>query len=116
MKALTFSRFGSSEVLEYRDMPTPVLNADDILVDMKVIGVNYADIYRRKGDYHLKGTPPYIAGYEGAGIVIDTNNHSEFKIGDRIAFADVPLANAELVAVPVTHAIPLPENISFETA
>jgi len=33
-----------------------------------------------------------------------------------VGFADVAFANAELVAVPVTHAIPLPGEISFETA
>jgi NADPH2:quinone reductase len=116
MKALTFSAFGGSEVLEYLDIPTPELRSDEILVEMKAIGLNYADIYRRKGNYHLKGNPPYIAGYEGAGVVIDANNNAEFKPGDRIGFADVPFANAEMVAVPVSHAIPLPGTISFETA
>lgn len=58
---------------------------------MKAIGLNFADVYRRKGNYHLKGNPPFIAGYEGAGIVVDANNHSEYKVGDRVAFADVPL-------------------------
>jgi NADPH2:quinone reductase len=48
--------------------------------------------------------------------VINNNNNPGFKNGDRVAFADVPFANAELVAVPVTHVIPLPEDISFETA
>lgn len=115
MKALTFSRFGSADVLEYRDVPTPVLKPDEILLDMKAIGLNFADIYRRKGNYHLKGEPPFIAGYEGAGIVKISNN-AQFKPGDRIAFADVPFANAELVAVPATHAIALPDDISFETA
>lgn len=33
-----------------------------------------------------------------------------------MAFADVPFANAEYVALPVTHALPLPDDISFETA
>ncbi|MCU0437345.1 MAG: quinone oxidoreductase [Raineya sp.] len=116
MKALTFSAFGNSEVLEYIDVANPILESGEILVEMKAIGLNFADIYRRKGNYHLKGNPPYIAGYEGAGIVVDTNGHPDFKIGDRIGFADVPFANAELVKVPVTHAIPLPEYISFETA
>jgi NADPH2:quinone reductase len=116
MKALTFSAFGGSDVLEYLDIPAPELRSDEILVEMKAIGLNYADIYRRKGNYHLKGNPPYIAGYEGAGVVIDANNNAEFKPGDRIGFADVPFANAEMVAVPVSHAIPLPGTISFETA
>jgi NADPH2:quinone reductase len=115
MKALTFSTFGNSDVLEYIDIPNPQLKYDEILVEMKAIGLNFADVYRRKGNYHLKGNPPFIAGYEGSGIVVNTNNHSEFKIGDRVAFADVPFANAELVAVNINHVIPLPEAIDFET-
>lgn len=116
MKALTFSTFGNSDVLEYKDIPTPILKENEILVEMRAIGLNFADVYRRKGNYHLKGNPPFVAGYEGSGIVVDTNNNSDFKIGDRVAFADVPFANAELVAVPVSNAIPLPEFISFKTA
>ncbi|SEA89717.1 NADPH2:quinone reductase [Flavobacterium gillisiae] len=115
MKALTFSAFGNSDVLEYIDIPAPVLKKDEILVEMRAIGLNFADVYRRKGNYHLKGNPPFIAGYEGAGIVVDSNN-TEFNVGDRIAFADVPFANSELVAVPQEHVIPLPNAISFETA
>lgn len=116
MKALTFSTFGSSDVLEYTDIPEPVLKAGEVLVEMKAIGLNFADVYRRNGNYHLVGQPPYIAGYEGAGIIIEANNNAGFNIGDRVGFADVPLANADRVAVPVTHVIPLPAAISFETA
>jgi NADPH2:quinone reductase len=116
MKALTFSTFGDSDVLEYIEIPNPELKSDEILVEMKAIGLNFADVYRRKGNYHLKGNPPFIAGYEGAGIVVDANNHPEYKVGDRVAFADVPFANAELVAVNTNHVLPLPEAISFETA
>lgn len=116
MKALTFSTFGDSDVLEYIDIPNPQLKSDEILVEMKAIGLNFADVYRRKGNYHLKGNPPFIAGYEGAGIVVNANNHPEYKIGDRVAFADAPFANAELVAVNINHVLPLPEAVSFETA
>jgi NADPH2:quinone reductase len=115
MKALTFTTFGDSDVLEYIDIPTPILKKNEILVEMRAIGLNFADVYRRKGNYHLKGNPPFIAGYEGAGVVVDSNN-TKFNVGDRIAFADVPFANAELVAVPLEHVIPLPDAISFETA
>ncbi len=116
MKALTFSAIGNSDVLEYKEVNNPVLKAGELLVEMKTIGLNFADVMRRKGIFSLKGSAPYINGYEGTGIVIDNNNDPEFKPGDRIGFADVPLANAELVAVPITHAIPLPEDVSFETA
>ena len=116
MKALTLSTFGGPDVLEYREVPDPVLKQGEILVEMKAIGLNFADLMRRNGQYPMRGTAPYINGFEGAGIVQDSNNHPEFKPGDRVAFADVPFANAELVAVPFEHAVPLPAEISFETA
>jgi NADPH2:quinone reductase len=116
MKALTLSNFGSSDVLEYREINDPILKDEEVLVEMKAIGLNFADLMRRNGISPLKGNAPYINGYEGAGIVIDTNNNLGFKTGDRVAFADVPFATAELVAVPISHAIPLPEDISFEIA
>ncbi len=116
MKALTFSTFGGPEVLEYIDVAEPILKSNEVLVQMKAIGLNYADVYRRKGNYHLKGEPPFIAGYEGSGIIVNANSVDGFKNGDNICFADVPFANAELVAVPVENCIPLPNTISFEIA
>lgn len=117
MKALIFEKFGGPEVLQYTDIPGPVMKENEILVRMKSIGLNFADIYRRKGNYHLAGNPPYILGYEGAGVVEQVGKGiTTIKVGDRIAFADVPFANAELVAVPLEKAIPLPDDISYETA
>jgi NADPH2:quinone reductase len=116
MKALTLSSFGSSDVLEYREMNDPVLQGNEILVEMKAIGLNFADLMRRNGDYPMRGNAPYINGFEGAGVVKDNNGHAEFRIGDRVAFADVPFANADFVAVPFDNLVPLPHEISFETA
>jgi NADPH:quinone reductase len=115
MKALTFSIFGLPEVLEYIEIRKPIISNNEVLVKMESIGLNYADIYRRKGNYHLKGNPPFIAGYEGAGIVVESNCQST-KIGDRIAFTDVPFANAEFVVVPDAHIIKLNDNIGFNLA
>ena len=117
MKALCFKEFGNADVLKYQEVSDPIINPTEILVRTKAIGLNFADIYRRRGDYHLAGKPPYILGYEGSGIVEQIGAEvTDVTIGDRIAFADVPFANAELVAVPKEKAIPLPNSISFETA
>ena len=117
MKALVFNTFGGPDVLEYTEIKQPVIGPDEILVKMKAIGLNFADIYRRKGNYHLEGEPPFILGYEGAGIVEKIGaNVGGIKVGDRIAFADVPYANAELTAVPFEKAIPVPEQISLNDA
>ncbi|MFF2911609.1 quinone oxidoreductase family protein [Paenibacillus sp. NPDC057934] len=115
MKALIFEHFGGPEVLRYADLPDPELEPGTVWVRMKAIGLNFADIYRRRGDYHLAGQAPYILGYEGAGIVERVaEDVKTVKIGDRVAFADVPYANAELVKVALGHIIPLPDDITFE--
>ncbi|WP_427051229.1 quinone oxidoreductase family protein [Paenibacillus sp. TC-CSREp1] len=117
MKALVFNKFGGPEVLEYLEISDPVIGPDEILVSMKAIGLNFADIYRRKGNYHLTGNSPFILGYEGAGVVEKTGaNVQGISVGDPVAFADVPHANAEKVAVPIEKAIPIPETISFDKA
>ena len=120
MKALTFDAFGDAGVLRYREIDEPVLGAGRALIRMKAIGLNFADIYRRRGNYHLVGEPPYILGYEGAGVIAATNLEvgaaTRYKVGDRVAFADSPHANAEYVAIRLDRLIPLPDDISFETA
>lgn len=116
MKALCFDSFGGPEVLEYRDVPDPVPLANQALVQTRAIGLNFADVYRRKGSYHLQGKPPFIAGYEAAGLVLDAPAGSGFSAGQRVGFADVPFANAELVAADVDNLIALPDDISFEIA
>lgn len=116
MKALVFERFGGPEVLDFRQVPDPVPVPGEALIRTRAIGLNFADVYRRKGNYHLQGAPPWIAGYEAAGEVVAVNGDLPMKPGDRVAFADSPFANAELVAVPFEKLIPLPDDISFNTA
>lgn len=117
MHALLFNTFGSSDVLYYGEAPDPALDHNSVLVRTKAIGLNFADIYRRKGNYHLVGTPPWVLGYEAAGVVEAVGeNVSSIKVGDRVGFADSPHANAELVAVPYDKIIPLPDDVSFDQA
>lgn len=118
MKALCFRKFGGPDVLRLEELPDPALLPGHALVRMKAIGLNFADVYRRRGNYHLQGDPPYIAGYEGSGVIeaMAPGPSPALKIGDRVAFADSPFANAELVSVPFDKLIPLPEDIDFELA
>ncbi len=116
MKALCFDHFGGPEVLEIREVPDPAPAPGHAIVRTQAIGLNFADVYRRRGNYHLAGEPPWIAGYEGAGVVESVDGEGPFQIGDRVGFADSPYANAEKVSVPFDKLIPLPEGISSETA
>src|SRR3954467_15421616 len=114
MKALCFDRFGGPDVLVLRERPDPVLGRTDVRVRTRAVGLNFADAYRRQGRYHLAGEPPWIAGYEASGEIAVAAG--VWQVGQRVAFADAPFANAELVAVPVEHLIALPDDISHELA
>jgi NADPH2:quinone reductase len=114
--ALVFHEFGAADVLRYEQVPDPVPGPHQALVRMRAIGLNFADVYRRKGNYHLAGTPPWILGYEGAGEVVSAPAGRGLHPGQRVGFADSPFSNAELCAVDIDRLIPLPDDISFETA
>lgn len=117
MHALVFDRFGGPEVLHWAERPDPVPGPGQALVRMECIGLNFADVYRRNGNYHLSGSAPWILGYEGAGVIeVPAAGDSLFPAGTRVGFADMPYANAELVAVDVDKLIPLPADIGTDVA
>ncbi len=119
MQALTFSRFGGPDVLEWTALPDPQPAPGVAVVRTAAIGLNFADIYRRQGRYHLAGSPPWVAGYEAAGTIsaLHPNDAARgWTVGQRVGFADSPFANAELVAVPLEKLIRLPDAIGFDTA
>ena len=117
MKALYFEQFGDSEVLQYGELPQPKIGKNDVLVKVAYIGLNFADIYRRRGEYHIEKHNPYINGYEGAGVVVEIGaDVTKQKVGETVLFVDVPFANAEYVAVPSDQAIQLPAGIDSKLA
>ena len=68
MKAIQITEFGDADQLKYVDLPDPVAGPGGVLVQVKAAGVNFADIYSRKGQYPGPDLPR-ILGQEGAGIV-----------------------------------------------
>lgn len=117
MHALVFHHFGGPEVLQWAERPDPQPAVQQALVRMQCAGLNFADVYRRNGNYHLSGEAPWILGYEGAGVIERAaDGDTLFPVGTRVGFADMPYANAELVAVDVDKLIPLPADIDADTA
>lgn len=117
MHALTFDRFGPANVLRWTEHPDPQPGPRQAVVRMKSVGLNFADVYRRNGNYHLSGSAPWVLGYEGAGVVeVAAEGDTRFPVGTRVGFADMAHANAERVAVDLDRLIPLPDDIDFDTA
>jgi NADPH:quinone reductase len=115
MRAVVVSRTGGPEVLEIRDLPVPQPGKGELLVDVEAVGVNYRDVYERNGAYG--GSPPFVAGVEGAGTVTAVGeNVTEFSAGDRVAWSNAPGSYAEQIALEATRAVPIPDGISREVA
>jgi NADPH2:quinone reductase len=115
MRAVVVTQSGGPEVLELQDVPVPEPAAGELLVGVTIAGVNFRDIYERKGGYGPP--PPLIAGIEGAGRVAALGEGvEEFAVGDRVAWNNAPGSYAEQVVVPAVRAVPVPEGVSNELA
>ena len=107
MRAIVFERNGGPEVLEVKNVPAPEPGPDEVLIDVEAVGVNYRDVYERRGGGY-GSPPPAIIGVEGAGQIHDT--------GERVAWANVAGSYAEQIAAPREKLVPVPDTVSTEVA
>lgn len=110
MKAIQFSEHGDSSVLNVVEVDIPTPGPGQILVKMVATGINFIDIYRRRGTYPL--ALPHILGEEGVGVIQELGQGvTELEVGQRIAFTDGKSTYAEYALVPADKALPVPEQM-----
>ncbi|WP_280468015.1 quinone oxidoreductase family protein [Nocardia cyriacigeorgica] len=110
MRAIQVSEHGGPEVLTYAEVPDPQIGPGQLLVDTDAIGVNFIDTYIRTGTY--KQPVPYIPGAEGTGVVAEVGAEvTDFRPGDRVAWANAPSSYAPLVAVDEAVAVAVPDGV-----
>ena len=109
-------QFGGPEVLKVSNVEEPSLNADEVLVSMRAIGVNPVDTYIRTGTHIVKPTLPYTPGTDGAGIIEKIgNNVTQWKEGDRVYLTgSVTGTYAEKSICNQSHIQALPDNVTYE--
>ena len=101
---------GGAEVLRHEDVTVPNLGSDELRIKIEAVGVNFVDVYQRMGSY--TGNVPFIPGYEAAGIVDGIGpNVSDFKLGDRVAYAMHLGGYAEYSIVPAWKVVVLPAGM-----
>jgi NADPH2:quinone reductase len=117
MKAIQFQEYGKPDVLQVTEVPTPVLKAGEVLVEMKAAGVNFADTMRRYGNYLAKTPLPYIPGSEVAGVIVEVSPEVKgFKKGDRVVALTDHACYAEYVSLHEMQLVPIPDNVDFTQA
>jgi NADPH2:quinone reductase len=113
MKAIQVSNFGGPEVLRYQDIRAPEPGPGQALVKIGAVGVNFIDIYQRRGEEPEE--LPYIPGLEAAGVVEKVGeNVTTVKPGDRVAYTSQMGSYADASVVSAASLIPLPNHLSFE--
>ena len=115
MKAVQFHSTGGPEVLTLFDLPIPEPGPGQVLIRVEAIGVNFIEIYFRKGVY--KTALPAIPGSEAAGTVEELGpGVTGFAAGDAVASTSVIGSYAEYALVPAAQLVKIPQGLSMEKA
>ena len=115
MKAIQVLTPGGPESLKVVELPLPQPGPNQALVKIAASGVNFIDVYFRTGLY--KADSPIAIGSEAAGTVEAVGDSvTEFKAGDRVAYAMVRGSYAEFAVVPAAMLVKIPGHVDFVTA
>lgn len=124
MKAIVYEKYGNPNVLQVKDLETPVIKSNEVLIKVRACSINPIDWKIRKGFlpgrllWGLFKPKMRTLGFDMAGIVESTGKDvSRFSNGDEVFCGTMGGSYAEYVAIPETAAITLkPTNMTFEEA
>lgn len=115
MLAIRVHQPGGPEVLVPEEVPLPEPGPGQVRIKVAAAGVNFIDVYHRKGLYPLP--LPMTPGSEAAGVVDAVGPGVEdFQPGDRVAHAMSIGSYAQYQVVPADRLVKVPEDVSFEDA
>ena len=115
MKAIQIRETGGPEVLKLAELPIPQPGPGQVLIRVEATGVNFIEIYFRKGTY--KAALPLVPGSEAAGTVEELGpGVTGFAAGDAVASVSVLGSYAEYALVPAAGLVKVPEGVTMEQA
>jgi NADPH:quinone reductase-like Zn-dependent oxidoreductase len=123
MKAMVHTRYGTPEVMELQDVPEPTPSSDEVLLEVRAAGVNWADFSMVRGmpylmrlGYGLRRPRSGLRGSDVAGVVSAVgDNVTEFSIGDDV-FGWCKGAFAEYACAKESNLTRKPADLTFEEA
>jgi NADPH2:quinone reductase len=106
---------GGPDVLRWEEIEVGEPAANEVRLRQTAIGVNFIDVYQRKGLYQID--LPYIPGSEAAGLVEATGSAVDWlKPGDRVAYANAPGAYCEARLIDTSRLVKLPPSVEDSSA
>lgn len=118
MKAVRFAQYGDPEVLQVYEVPDPVPDPTEVLVQVKATTVNRLDLFQRAGSRPVAQLP-FTPGLEAAGIVY--GDGKGFHAGERVMTTRALSARggggyASKIAAPLAYLVRIPDEVTFEEA
>ena len=117
MKAAFFSKMGGPEVMEYGEVPDPIAEPDQVIVDIYAASVNAADAKVRTGQYAPITEFPSILGRDFSGVVSALGaDVDDLKIGDEVfavCAGGQEGAYAEKIAIKASIVAKKPDDLSY---
>jgi NADPH2:quinone reductase len=108
---------GETEVLKKVELSIPEIGANEVLIKNHSVGVNFIDIYFRKGLYPWPQENNLVLGSEGAGIIEAVGSDVvNLRVGDRVAYAQANNAYATHRILDANLVVRIPEAITFDQA
>ena len=117
MHAVVITEPGGPDVLQWTEVPDPVVGPGDVLIDVAASAVNRADMMQRQGAYPPpKGAPPY-PGLECSGTIAAVGaDVTGWQPGDQVCALLSGGGYAEKVAVPAGQLLPVPKATTLVEA
>jgi NADPH:quinone reductase len=113
--AICVHETGAAEELRWEPVEVSEPGTGEVLLRHTAVGLNYIDVYFRTGTYRAPQLP-FVPGMEAAGTIEALgSNVSEFKIGDRVAYAGPLGAYAERRVIPADRLVKLPTAVDDRT-
>ena len=113
--AIRIHETGGPEKMIWEQVQVGDPGVGEVRVRNTAIGLNYLDTYHRTGLYPV--SPPLTLGMEGAGVVEAVGPKvKEFKVGDRVAYAQPIGAYAQVLLRPVGRLVKIPSGIDDKVA
>jgi NADPH2:quinone reductase len=118
MRRVVVTRYGEAEVLQTQDGEAPAPRKGEVRIRQRAIGVNYFDVYLRRGWIPPMLAPGDTPGMEAAGTVIDVGAGVHGVLpGDRVAYLGPrPGAYCSVRSVPAAWVVRLPPAVEDATA
>jgi len=117
VKAVMCRQWAPYTELTIEDIPSPIAEPDEVIIDIKAVGLNFFDTLIVERKYQIRPELPFSPGGEVAGVISSVGDHVVgFEPGDKVMAYVTYNGAREQLAVKAHKITLIPENLSYEIA